>query len=398
MSNQALSGIKVLDVGHHVSGPYCAKLLADYGAEVIKVENPCGGDPSRQMGPFPDDVPCDEASAFFMYLNNNKKSITLNLESNSGKSIFKKLAKQADILIENFNPGLMATLELDYKKLKEINPGLIMTSISNFGQTGPYKDYKGADIVVQALSGLIWSRGYPEREPVMAMSGQNYTEFVGGTFAATATMTAYFSRLQSGIGQQVDISLFEACTSVMPPGYSFSTWPDNHPVSPYRISFTPSVEKCKDGYVGINCLTGQQWADICTLMGMEDKTEEWMTQAERVANRKEVLDRMAPYLMARTKSEIFEECQSWRIPVATVANVEDLVNSTQFKARDYMVEVDYPVAGKQVQPGPPAKMSETPWKLSSPAPLLGQHNEEIYGKFLEYGKEDLVRLNRSGII
>ncbi len=398
MSNQALSGIKVLDVGHSVSGPYCTKLLADFGAEVIKVENPCGGDPSRQMGPFPDDIPCDEASAFFLYLNNNKKSITLNLESNSGKSIFKKLVQQADILVENFSPGLMAKLGLDYKKLKKINPGLIMTSISNFGQTGPYKDYKGTDLVVQALSGLIWSRGYPQREPVMAASGQRYTEFVGGMFAATATMTAYFSRLQNGIGQQVDISLLEACTSVMPPGYSFNTWPDNQPVPGSRISFTPSVEKCKDGYVGINCLTGQHWADICTLMGMEDKTEEWSTQAVRIANRQEVLDRMAPYLMARTKNEIFEEGQAWRIPVAPVANVEDLVNSPQFKARDYMVEVDYPVAGKQVQPGPLGKMSESPGKLSSPAPLLGQHNAEIYGKLLGYGKEDMVRLNRSGII
>ncbi len=179
MSNQALTGIKVLDVGHHIAGPYCTKLFADFGAEVIKVERPDGGDPSRRMGPFPHDEPNQEASGYFLYLNNNKKSITLNLKTDTGVKIFKELVKKTDILVENFSPKVMPKLGLSYSKLKKINPGLIMTSISSFGQTGPYKDYKGTDLVVQSLGGWVWARGAAAREPVRGGGRLRLSEFGG---------------------------------------------------------------------------------------------------------------------------------------------------------------------------------------------------------------------------
>lgn len=400
MSDQALTGIKVLDVGHHIAGPYCTKLLADFGADVIKVERPDGGDPSRRMGPFPNDEPNQEASGYFLYLNNNKKSITLNLKTETGLKIFKELVKKTDILVENFSPKVMPKLGLSYSKLKKINPGLIMTSISNFGQSGPYKDYKATDIVIQALGGWVWARGTPDREPVRGGGRLRLSEFVGGTYAATATLTAYFSRLANGTGQQVDISLLEAVTCMMPQCSAFAHFPNNAPYPHLRLVFTPGVEKCKDGFIGVNTLTGQQWVSICQMMGMEDFADnpDFQTLVGRLFRRDDVLARISPWLMEHTKDEIFTEGQAWRIPVAPVPSTEDIVNSPQHKDRGYIVEADQPVAGKLAQPGPILKMSETPWKMKAPAPLLGQHNEEIYGKLLGYNKEDLVRLRQSDII
>jgi len=400
MSEQALTGIRVLDVGHHIAGPYCAKLFADFGADVIKVESPDGGDPSRKLGPFPHDEPNPEASGYFLYLNNNKKSITLNLKTDTGVKIFKELVKKTDILVENFSPKVMPKLGLSYSKLKKINPGLIMTSISNFGQSGPYKDYKATDIVIQALGGWVWARGAPDREPVRGGGRLRLSEFVGGMYAATATMTAYFSRLANGTGQQVDISLLEAVTCMMPYPSAYAHFPNNAPYPHIRLIFTPGVEQCKDGYIGVNTLTGPQWEGICQMMGMEDWAEnsDFRTLVGRLFRRQEVLERMHPWLMGHTRDEILEEGQAWRLPVAPVSTTEDIVNSPQLKARGYIVEVDQPVAGKVTQPGPILKMSETPWKMKAPAPLLGQHNEEIYGKLLGYNKEDLVRLRQSDII
>ena len=400
MSNQALSGIKVLDVGHYIAGPYCTKLLADFGAEVIKVERPDGGDPSRKLGPFPNDKPCDEASAYFLYLNNNKKSITLNLKTDTGVKIFKELVKKTDILVESFSPKVMPKLGLSYSKLKKINRGLIMTSISNFGQTGPYKDYKASDLVVQSLGGWVWARGEPAREPVRAGGRLRLSEFVGGMYAATASMTAYHSRIANGTGQHVDVSLMEAATSMMPYPAAQSKFPNNAPYPHMRLIFTPGVEQCKDGYVGVNTLTGPQWEGICQMMGMDDWAEnpDFRTLVGRLFRRQEVLDRMAPWLIEHTKDEVFNDGQAWRIPVAPVSTTKDIVNSPQHQAREYLVEVKHPVAGKITQPGPIVKMSETPWKMKSPAPLLGEHNEKVYSELLGYNKEDLVRLRQSGII
>src|SRR4030042_7172745 len=187
--DQALAGIKVLDVSHHIAGPYCTKLLADFGARVIKLERP-DGDPARMSGPFPDDKPYLEARGLFFYFNNNKLGITLDLKSDTGPNIFKELVKKVDVLVENFSPQVMPRLGLSYDTLKALNPGLVMTSISNFGQSGPYKDYKATDIVLQALGGWLAPRGEPTREPVRAAGRLRVSEFIGGMYAAVGPMTA----------------------------------------------------------------------------------------------------------------------------------------------------------------------------------------------------------------
>ncbi len=189
---RALSGVRVLDLTHYIAGPYCTKMLSDYGADVVKVERPGLGDAARSLGPFLNDEPHPEKSGLFLYLNTNKKSITLNLKSATGVSILKELVKQSDILVENFSPRVMPSLGLDYKTLKKINPGLVMTSISNFGQTGPYRDYKATDLNIWGLSGILYECGEPNREPLKM--GNNVSEYVAGLYAALTTLSALYYR------------------------------------------------------------------------------------------------------------------------------------------------------------------------------------------------------------
>jgi len=389
MADQALEGLKVLDLSWHVAGPYCTKLLADYGAEVIKVEQPDGGDPARKAGPFPDDKPDPEASGIFFYLNNNKKSITLDLKSDSGKRDIKELINWADILVENFSPGTMASLGLGYETLKSINPGLVMTSISGFGQTGPYRDYKATDIVIQALGEWLCYRGDFRRVPLMAAAGLRISEFIGGAFGASATMSALAHQRQTNMGQHVDVSLMEAAVQMTPYVWSGMTFPLSL-FPPIRVIYTPGIEECKNGYVGLNILTGQHWLDLCGLTEMYDwmEDENYAQMGNRALRSQEVKDRMRPWLMERTRQEILEEGIAWRVPVSKVFTSEDVVKSEVHQERGYLVEVEHPVIGKTTFPGAPCRLYKTPWRIKSPAPLLGQHNEEIFNRFDIGNKEN----------
>ena len=207
MPEQALSDVKVLDLTWHIAGPYCTKLLAGYGAEVIKVERPGEGDPTRRMGPFFKDDPHPEKSGLFLHLNTNKKGITLNLKSATGKKILKALVSDADILVESFSPRVMPSLGLDYQTLEQINPKLVMVSISNFGQSGPYRDFKASEIVEYAMGGEMYSTGTAGREPLKL--GGNVTQYQAGTVAAVATMGALYSAECQEVGQHVDVSIME---------------------------------------------------------------------------------------------------------------------------------------------------------------------------------------------
>src|SRR5919204_5999688 len=207
MTDTALADVRVLDLTHHIAGPYCTKLLADFGADVIKIERPDGGTPARRYGPFPQDEPHPEKSALFLHLNTNKRGITLNLKSTAGRDLFKALVREVDILVENFSPRVMPSLGLAYETVEQLNPGLVMTSISNFGQTGPYRDYKAQDLVIYAMGGPMQQTGVPEREP-LKMAG-NLMQYQGGAIAATATMVGLYAAQLQGIGEHVDVGLFE---------------------------------------------------------------------------------------------------------------------------------------------------------------------------------------------
>ncbi|WP_042356050.1 CaiB/BaiF CoA transferase family protein [Bacillus rubiinfantis] len=400
MTEQALQGLKVIDLSWHIAGPYCTKLLADLGADVIKIEQPKIGDPSRQEGPFPCDTPNLNASGLFAYLNNNKLGVTLNLKSDQGVMILKELVRDADILVENFRPRVLSGLGLSYEVLKEINPRLVMTSISNFGQTGEYRDYKATEIVTQAMSGFISSIGEPDREPLRAGGNLRLLEYLTGAFAAMSTLAAVTHSKKTGQGKHVDVSIAE-CGLLQ---RSYPTVQNSFPTSPSkhtkRYVMLPSIEKCKDGYIGINLLTGQHWQDFCLMTEMYDWIEDprFTTLYQRLIHKDIFQERFNKWLMEHTREEILQLGKEWRIPVNPVPTFSEMLEFPQYQERNFFVDVDHPVIGKMTQPGAPYRFSETPWKITTPAPLLGEHNETIYCNQMGLTEDEMEGLAAAGVI
>ena len=406
MLEQALSGVKVLDLTWQIAGPYCTKLLADYGADVIKVERPGKGDPTRAMGPFFKDDPNPEKSGLFLHLNTNKKGITLNLKSATGKKIFKQLIADSDILVESFSPHVMPSLGLDYQTLEKLNPRLVMISISSFGQTGPYRDFKASEIVEYAMGGEMCSTGIAGREPLKL--GGNVIQYQAGTVAAVATMGALYAAEGQGIGQHVDISIMETqagsadrrimyILGYIMAGVITTRWPP--PREAVRMLIMPQgIYPCEDGFVNTLSLP-QWWSRYIEALGMPELKDDPRFQNIYSAEAGMEFDAIwYSWLADHNKQELFDIFLKSKIAAAPVNSPEDLMKYTQLKAREYFVEVDHPETGKVTYPGAPFKMSETSWKIRQPAPLLGQHNEEIYCRLLGYTKEELVKLREGGII
>ncbi len=406
MGDLALSGVKVLDLSWYIAGPYCTKLLADYGADVIKVEKPGEGDPARKIGPFFQDEPHLEKSGLFLHLNTNKLGITLNIKSTEGRKILKELVKKVDIVVESFSPRVMPGLGLDYKTLEKINPKIVMTSISNFGQTGPYRDFKASEIVEYAMGGEMYSSGIAGREPLKL--GGNVGQYQAGTMAAVATLGAFYGTDFQGEGQHIDISIMETeagdadrrSTHVM--GYLAAGVITNRWVPPReaaRIMIMPSgVYPCKDGF--INTLSMPTWFPrYIKALGMPGLKDD--PRFQNVYNGETAPEFDAiwyNWLADHTKQEVFEACLEAKIASAPLNNAEDVVNYSHLKDREYFTEIEHPATGRIIYTGAPFKMSESPWQLRSSAPLLGQHNDEVYTKILGYHKKDLAKLKESGVI
>lgn len=400
---QALLDVRVLDLTHYVAGPYCTKLLADYGAEVIKIEKPGEGDGARIMEPFWGDDPHPEKSGLFLHLNTNKKGITLNLKSRTGVEIFKELVKDVDILVENFEPRVMPSLGLDYDTLADINPRLVMTSISNFGQTGPYRDYKATELVISAMGPHMFFEGEPNREPLKYPGFK--AQYLAGTHAAAVTMGALFGSKANGAGQQVDVSIME-CLSSPPEGaaglinYAFSGRALGR--QGYRMEgvYPWGVYPCKDGYVYIWGMLPLFWPRTVKWLEMPQLVEDprFATPQARREHHRDFDAIFMPWLMERTQQEIVSSAQAHRLPCAPVYTIDGVVKDAQSKARGFFVEIEHPVVGKITYPGLPFKLPETPSQPQRPAPLLGQHNREVYCERLGYPDEDLVRLRELGVI
>jgi CoA:oxalate CoA-transferase len=399
MSKQALSGLKVLDLTHHIAGPLCSRLLADLGAEVIKIEKPGDGDTARRVGPFFGDDPDPEKSIPFLYFNFNKQGVTLNLKTAGGKDIFKQLILWADILVENFAPRVLPGLGLDYETLAKINPALIMTSISNFGQTGPYRDYKAADIVEYALGGMLYISGAYDREPVK--HGLSQAQIIAGHNASVGTLTALYCQRQTGSGQHVDVSIAESVAAMQVPHPVSYAWHGGIMRRQMRTwSIMNRIAPCKNGYVSPLLIAGYRpWDDLAAFLeSPELAAEKFQNPAGRVIYGNELYELLATALADRTKEEIFHSAQTWRFPWTLVQDPEDLTKCPQLAARDYYVEIDHPRTGKVAYPGALAKLSQTPWQAKLPAPLLGQHNAAVYCDTLGYSKQDLVKLREQGVI
>lgn len=399
MTDTALSGINVLDISEGISGPYCGKMLASFGAEVIKVERP-SGDVSRTAGPFPGDVPHPEKSALYLYLNTGKKSITFDLHNAEGARIFRRLVKTADVLIENYPPGTMKRLGLDYNALARLNRRLIFTSITTFGQTGPYRDYKSAPIVDYSLSGHQYINGEPAREPLQGAGPQ--PEYQGGLHGFMATMMALYSREDTGRGQWLDISIQECMAGFHQftiTRYTYGGLIKQRNGNRYESDHPISIYPCKDGYVAVSASARPQQEQLYTLIGMPELIQDprFLTPQDRIDNA-DVFDALLmPWLTERTKEELFHTLSEWRIPCAPVADPRDLLNDPHFKAREFWQTIEHPEAGLLTYPGSPFRMSETPWRVSR-APLLGEHNEEIYCGRLGYTREDLLKLKERRVV
>jgi len=405
MAKRALSGLKVVEYGSFVSASYCTKLMADMGAEVIKIEEPGKGDESRDYGPFPDDVPHPERSGLFLYLNTDKLGITLNVRTATGKAILEELLKAADVFVENNPPRLINEVGLDYVKLKELNPRLIVTSLTPFGQTGPYRDYKAYAINCCAFGGVSQSIGHYWREPLTApLSQGHYQAAVSG---AGATMVALLARDVTGRGQHIDISEADV----------WATYHVGFGITIYAFGVKDNLRKgyivggwtyparrvipCKDGYMALCAPQLKQWIKFLELMG----NPEW-TKNPRYRDRhameddypEEVDALLAPWFLERTKKELFELFEKNAVPFAPLYNMADEVSDQHLSERKFFATLDRAEAGVLKYPGAPYKFSKTPWSLERPAPLLGEHNEEIYCGRLGYSKEDLVALRRAGVI
>lgn len=402
-TQQALAGMKVLDLTSAM-GTYCTKLMADLGADVIRIEKPCG-DASRKLGPFYRDEADPEKSLYFLYFNTNKRSVTLDLETADGQEIFRKLVKNADVVVECFAPGYLDNLGLGYSALKEINPALVMTSITGFGQTGPYKDYKTSDLIGWAMGGLMYVTGTKDRPPLYAYGYQAY--LMTSVFAACGTMTAHLNRLWTGKGQQVDVSMQECVASQMEQAtmkFCLNGEVTERNGAQHPIAAPCNVYPCKDGYWAIIANSPQMWNAFVEWVISEDigvetlLKEEYQFQPARHRDLETVLNPIiVEFGMRHTKAELYEEGQHRRVPVAPASTPEDVVKDIQLKAREYFIEVDHPSTGPVMYPGAPFKMTATPWKIIRPAPQVGQHNEEIYAS-LGLSKAELVAYKEAGVI
>jgi CoA:oxalate CoA-transferase len=396
VEKQALDGIKVLDLTRFIAGPYCTRILAGFGAEVIKIEKPGAGDPARSIGPFLDDEPGLERSGLFLYLNSNKKSATLNLRSATGVKSFKELVKVADIVLEDFRPGKMDKLGLSYDSLQKINPRLVMTSISSFGQTGPYRDYKMNHLIAWGMSGARYNDGAPGVRPVQI--GGWLTHYITGLFASVGTTTAVYARNENGKGCHVDVSMWESnilITCYPTVIYSYQGMVHNG-ISKERFG----IFQCKDGYIGLNLYGRLNWELLCSFLGMPELTDDprFNTPQGIVEHYEEAHAIVAEKIKDREKMELFQSGVEWRIPFGLVPTTQEILESPQHIARGFFEEVDHPVLGKVVMPGAPFKMQETPWRVRSPAPRLGEHNEEVYCHQLGYSRDELVRMRELGVI
>jgi len=392
-----LSDVNVLDLTHHIAGPYCTKLLADYGAEVIKVERPGSGDPARGMAPFLDDIPGLDRSGLFLYLNTNKRSLALNLKSATGVSILKELVKDVDIVVESFSPRVMPSLGLDYPTLEALNPSLIMTSISSFGQTGPYRDFRAAEITADAMGGWMSVVGHPDREPLKA--GGDQAQFVAGLMAGVATMTAFHGRDAVG-GQYIDLSIMDAVVYIqmnITQMYAYSQFLMKRPgniTGPVPGWIMP----CRDGYIGTFAVTGSQWRSLCEWTGIPELIE--MSELDilgRGQRADEIQALLISWLLNHDAEDLLREAQARRIPFGIPSSSQRLLASEHLKQRGYFVEVDHPETGPLRYPGAQVKLGDLHYELQR-APTLGEHNEEIFVDRLGYSRQDLVRLRQQGVI
>jgi len=373
------------------------------GADVIKIESP-QGDPGRSIPPFLDDDPHPEKSFFFIYRNSSKRGITLNIETEEGRNLLKKLIEKADVLVENFGPGYMDGLGLGYEALKKINPNIVMASFTEFGMDGPYKNYKGSNIVDFALSGVMITSGYPGKAPTLLPGMPAYD--AASLITDVEIIAALYARPAIGGGQKIDASVHEiARTGLYPwsvPIYSHSLTPGGPvpmPESRLGDSIYP-VYPTKDGFIRVIALTPRQWQALVKTLGSPEvlSLPEWESFIYRIGNSQDLLAIMLEFTTQFTQMELWEKGYAEGVPISPIYDIPTFINSPDASARKFFTKVKHPVIGEGLYPGPPYRWSKTQPTIRCSAPWLGQHNEEIYCKELGFSKDDLVILRGAGVI
>jgi crotonobetainyl-CoA:carnitine CoA-transferase CaiB-like acyl-CoA transferase len=393
-----LDDLKVLDLSQGLAGPVCAKILADFGADVVKVE-PLKGDAARNMAPFFGNAPHPEKSLVYLLANLNKRGVKVNFEDAEGRALIRQMAQKADIIIESYKPGYLASLGLDYESLARDNPRLIMVSITPFGQTGPYKDFKNEEIITYALSGIMSISGLAEREPLK--HGGMQSQYEGGLAGAVGTLAAIHARDMLGEGQQVDISLQDVITSTLVIHQPMYGW-----VGAVQGRRRPSgsnygqVQECKDGYFIWQTGGGAEWSDIIEFFGSEQlKEERFATVAGRALHGID-LDRIVlDATKDRTMQELFNTAsEKYHMLFGIVQEPQDLARCPHLEAREYFQEVDHPVMGRIKVPYRLWSMPDAPAVYRRSAPLLGQHNAEVFGEMLGLDSDRMSALAAKGVI
>jgi crotonobetainyl-CoA:carnitine CoA-transferase CaiB-like acyl-CoA transferase len=413
-----LAPFRVLDLTDE-KGFLCGRVLGDFGADVIKVEPP-GGDPGRAVGPFYHDTPHPEKSLYWMAYNANKRGITLNIGVGEGQDIFKKLVKSADFVIESFKPGHMAKLGLGHENLRQVNPEVIMTSITSFGQSGPWKDYKGSDIALWALSSYMYVTGDEDRPPVCPSFPQAYLH--AGLEAASASLIALHHRQLTGQGQWVDVSAHDALAVVNLQNQQYWNLAKFNPkragsaqlLSGVRWARQKRLWKCRDGFVifiinsghmgatGNKALTEWMVAEGLALEFMQKIN--WATydpQGQELSEGQHdrMMEAIAEFFQRHTKAELYEGSVQKRIVLYPCNTTEDLMHDDQLQARGFWKEIEHnELGGALSYPRPCVAFTEAPCDIRRRAPLIGEHNEEVYVGELGYTKENLARLREKRVI
>jgi crotonobetainyl-CoA:carnitine CoA-transferase CaiB-like acyl-CoA transferase len=386
-----------------VSAAYAARLMADMGAEVIKVEPPREGDSARQRGPFAGGVPHPEKSGMFLYLNTNKRGVTLDLTRPRGQEIFAKLVAHTDLLIHNFAPPQMRAQGLDYDALATINPGLVMVSITPFGLTGPHSEYCATDLTLWSAGGVAYlNGGGPGTDdlPPLRPYGQQ-SDFQGGLNAAVAGLAALFARLRDGSGQHVSISIQECVVAILELAFEFYPYMGliasrlgHKPIQP--LDFL----ECKDGWIFLCCVEEHQWRTWVEIMGNPEWAgmELFENRLTRAANWDALKLFLQEWVRERSVDELYRAGQARRVPLAPVSTMAGLLASDHLKSRGFFAVLDHPEAGRVTAPGAPYGFSLTPWQIRRPAPLLGQHNDEVLGEELGINRTALQTLRNQGVV
>jgi crotonobetainyl-CoA:carnitine CoA-transferase CaiB-like acyl-CoA transferase len=391
-----LDGVRILELGQIIAGTYGCQVLSDLGAEVIKVETPEG-----DLGRIPSVAPIKGQSGLFLTFNRNKKSVVINLKTDDGRRLFYDLVAKADVVIDNFRPGVLERLKIDYASLSAINPRIIQCSVTGFGETGEYKNFPAVDIIIQSISGYMAITGEPDRPPVR--TGIPIADLAGGIFSCKAILAALFDRERTGEGRRIELSMFDGLLNLLT--YMGTMWLTvgelpKPPGSAHEYTVPWQAFAVKDGYVVVATRQDAFWQKLCRAMGEPDLAEDprFATNADRVANRDVLVPRLEAILATRTIDEWMELFKAGDVPAAPVNNLDRAFAEPPVAERDMIVEYDHPDAGTVRLPGNPIKMSGMEGTISRPAPRLGEHTDTVLGELLGLPPERIADLRKGGAI